>query len=146
VFVFDLQSVLEHRKTMEEMALREFSDATVELNTQRLTMTALGEKEKLLIKQWRELAGQPAKASDFSLHTEYIRRVQQSLRDQAAIVIAAEEEVDRKRFALLASVKERKILETLKEKKRQSYESWIAERERKTMDEVAILKYKWEES
>lgn len=146
MFVFELQSVLEHRKIMEEMALREFSDATVELNAERLTMTALVEKETLLIVQWRELAGQPAKASDFSLYTEYIRRVQQSLRDQAAVVIAAEEEVDRKRAALLASVKERKILETLKEKKRQSYESWIAERERKTMDEVAILKFKWEES
>jgi flagellar export protein FliJ len=131
---------------MEEMALREFSDATVELNAQRLTMTALVEEEQLLIVQWRELAGHPAKASDFSSYTEYIRRVQQSLRDQAAIVIAAEEEVDRKRVALLASVKERKILETLKEKKRQSYESWIAVRERKTMDEVAILKFKWEES
>ena len=131
---------------MEEMALREFSDATVKLNAERMTMTALTEKEALLIEQWRELAGRPAKASDFSLYAEYIKRVQHSLHDQAAIVIAAEEEVERKRVALLAVVKERKILETLKEKKRQAYESWIAERERKTMDEIAILKFKWEES
>jgi len=44
VFVFKLQSVLEHRKTMEEIALREFSDATAALNAERITMTALAEK------------------------------------------------------------------------------------------------------
>jgi flagellar FliJ protein len=146
VFVFELQTVLEHRKTMEEMALREFSDATVTLNAERMTMTALTEREALLIAQWRELAGQPAKASDFSLYADYIKRVQHSRRDQAAIVNTAEEEVERKRIALLAIVKERKMLETLKEKKRLAYESLIAEQERKTMDEVAILKFKWEES
>jgi flagellar FliJ protein len=146
VFVFKLQSVLEHRKTREEMALREFSDATVKLNAERSTMTALVEREALLIEQWRELAGRPAKASDFSLYDEYIKRVQHSRRDQAAIISAAEGVVERKRVALLATVKERKILETLKEKQRQAYESWIAGRERKTMDEIAILKFKWGES
>jgi flagellar FliJ protein len=146
VFVFKLQSVLEHRKTMEEMALRVFSDAIVKLNAERTTMTALTEKEALLIEQWRELGERPVKATDFSLYAEYIKRIQHSLRDQAAIVIAAEEEVERKRVALLAAVKERKILETLKEKNRLAYESWIAERERKTMDEIAILKFKWEGS
>lgn len=130
---------------MEETALRAFSDATVKLNAERVTMTALTEKEALLIEQWRGLAGQPAKASDFSLYADYIKRVQHSRRDQATVVTAAEQEVERKRTALLAIVKERKILETLKEKKRLTYESAIAERERKTMDEVAILKFKREE-
>lgn len=130
---------------MEEMALRAFSDATVKLNTERMTMAALTEKEALLIAQWRGLAGQPAKASDFSLYADYIKRVQRSRRDQAAVVNTAEQEVEQKRVALLAIVKERKILETLKEKKRLAYENLMAQRERKTMDEVAILKFKWEE-
>jgi flagellar FliJ protein len=146
VFIFKLQSVLEHRKTMEEMALREFSDATVKLNSERMAMAILTEKEALLIEQWRKLAGQPAKAPDFSLYAEYIKRIQQSRRDQAIIIIAAEDEVERRRVALLAVVKERKILETLKEKQHQAYERWMAGRERKTMDEIAILKFKWEES
>jgi flagellar protein FliJ len=146
VFVFKLQSVLEHRKTMEEMALCEFSDATMKLNAERMTMAALADEEMLLIEQWRELAGRPAKATDYSLYTEYIKRVQHSLHDQSAVVSAAEEEVERKRVALLAVVKERKMLERLKEKRRQAYESSAAERERKTLDEVAILKFKWGES
>ena len=131
---------------MEEIALRDFSDAIVKLNAERVIMTALTDKRRLLLEQWRELAGRPVKVSDFSLYAEYIKRVQQSLRDQAAIVNAAEEETERKRATLLAIVKKRKILETLKEKKRQVYEAGIAERERKTMDEIAILKFKWEES
>jgi flagellar protein FliJ len=145
LFVFKLQSVLEHRKAIEEIALREFSDATVKLNSERRTMTALVEKERLLIGQWRELAGRPAKASDFSLYGEYIKRVKQSRCDQATILSAAEEETERKRAALLAIVKERKILEKLKEKRHLAYEARNAERERKTLDEVAILKFKWGE-
>ncbi len=122
--------------------MREFSEATEKLNAERKTMNALTEKEEILITQWKALAGRAAKASDFSLYLEYIKCVQQSLHNQAAMVDAAEKETERKRLSLLDVVKERKILETLKEKRRLAYESHIAEQEQKTLDEVAILKFK----
>jgi flagellar FliJ protein len=146
LYVFKLQQVLDHRKNIEEIALREFSDAIEKLNAERMTMNVLTEKEELLINQWKKLAGQAAKASDFSLYVEYIKCVQQSLHNQAAIVNEAEKEAQQKRESLLDIVKERKILETLKEKRRLAYEARIAEQERKTLDEVAILKFKWEGS
>jgi flagellar FliJ protein len=146
LFVFKLQKVLEHRKNIEEIALREFSCAVEKLNTERMTINALTEKENLLISQWKELVGQAAKASDFSLYLEYIKCVQQSLHNQAAIVNAAEKEAQQKRESLLDIVKERKILEALKEKKQLAYEARIEDQERKILDEVAILKFKWEGS
>lgn len=85
-----------------------------------------------------------AKVSDFSLYVEYITCVQHSLHNQTAVVDAAEKETQQKRESLLDIVKERKILETLKEKRRLAYEAQIAEQERKTLDEVAILKFKRE--
>ncbi len=124
--------------------MREFSDAMEALNAERTTMKALTEEEELLINQWKELAGQVAKVSDFSLYVEYITCVQHSLHNQTAVVDAAEKETRQKRESLLDIVKERKILETLKEKRRLAYEAQIAEQERKTLDEVAILKFKRE--
>jgi flagellar protein FliJ len=141
VFVFKLQQVLEHRKNIEEVAHKGFSTALRKLNAERMTMTALVEKGKLLTQQWKELAAQPAKISDFSLYMEYIKCVQQSLRDQAIVVDAAEWEVQTKRESLLNIVKERKILETLREKRRLAYEAELAGQERKKLDEVAILKF-----
>jgi flagellar protein FliJ len=146
LFVFTLQKVLEHRKNIEEIALRAFSDAMETLNAERMTMNALTEEEKLLINQWKELTGQVTKISDFSLYAEYFKCVQQSLHNQTTIVTEAEKETQRKRESLLDIVKERKILETLKEKRRLAYEARIAEQERKTLDEVAILKFKREGS
>jgi flagellar FliJ protein len=146
LFVFELQKVLEHRKNLEEIALREFSDAIEKLNAERMTMNALTEKEELLINQWKELTGQTTKVSDFSVYVEYIKCVQQSLHNQTTIVNATEKETEQKRESLLDIVKERKIIETLKEKRSLAYEAGIAEQERKTLDEVAILKFKWERS
>jgi flagellar FliJ protein len=146
LFIFTLQKVLEHRKNIEEIALREFSDAMVKLNAEQMTMHTLTEEEELLIDQWKELAGQVTKVSDFSLYGEYIQYIQQSLHNQIAIVNAAEKEAQQKRESLLDIVKERKILETLKEKRRLAYEAQIAGQERKTLDEVAILKFKREGS
>jgi flagellar FliJ protein len=146
LFVFTLQKVLEHRKNLEDIALREFSDAVEKLNAERISMNTLTGKEELLINQWKELAGQAAKASDFSLYVEYIKCIQQSLHNQIAIVNVAEKETEQKRESLLDIVKERKILETLKEKRRMAYETGIAAQERKILDEVAILKFKWERS
>ena len=124
--------------------MREFADAMEALNAERMTMKALTEEEELLINQWKELAGQVAKVSDFSLYVEYITCVQHSLHNQTAVVDAAEKETQQKRESLLDIVKERKILETLKEKRRLAYEAQIAEQERKTLDEVAILKFRRE--
>jgi len=146
LFVFTLQKVLEHRKNIEEIALREFSEAMATLTAERMTMTALTEEEELLISQWKELTGQVTKVSDFSLYVDYIKCVQHSLHNQAAVVDAAEKETRQKRESLLDIVKERKILETVKEKRRLAYEAHIAEQERKTLDEVAILKFKREGS
>ncbi len=146
MFVFRLQPVLEHRKNMEEKAQCEFSAATLKLRTEQTTLTALQDEEILLGAQWRNLAVQPAKAPDFGLYADYIKRVQQSIRAQAAVVRTAEEAAERKRSALLAVVKERKMLETFREKQRLAYENWVAGREQKNLDEVSILKFKWEES
>jgi flagellar FliJ protein len=146
LFVFKLQKVLEHRKNLEDIALREFSNAVEKLNAERMTMNMLTEKAELLINQWKELAGQATRVSDFSLYVEYIKCVQQSLHNQTTIVNVAEKETEQKRESLLDIVKERKILETLKEKRRVAYEAGIAAQERKTLDEVAIFKFKWERS
>jgi flagellar FliJ protein len=137
---------LEHRKNIEEMALKEFSEAISKLNAERIVMTTLIEKGKRLTQEWKELALQPAKISDFSVYMEYIKCVQQSLRDQVIVVNAAEAETQTKREALLNIVKERKILETLKEKKRLIYEANCALQERKKLDEVAILRFTREAS
>jgi flagellar export protein FliJ len=146
VFVFKLQQVLEHRKNIEEIALKEFSDALLKLNAERITMMSLIEKGKLLTRQWKALVEQPTKIADVSVHAEYIQCVQQSLRDQVVVVTTAETETQTKREALLSVVKERKILETLKEKRRLAYEADLASQERKTLDEVALLKFKGERS
>ena len=141
MFVFKLQQVLEHRRNIEEIALKEFSCALSRLNAERMTMTALREKGESLTRQWKEKAAQLTKVADLSVYTEYIKCVQQSLREQVAVVNAAEADVKAKREALLSIVKERKILETLKEKKRLAYEADLAAQERKNLDEVAILKF-----
>ena len=146
MFVFNLQQVLEHRKNIEEIALKEFSNALLKLNAERITMMSLIEKGKLLTRQWKDLVGQPTKIGDLSVYAEYIQCVQQSLRDQVMVVNAAEAETQTRREALLSVVKERKILETLKEKRRLAYEADCAAQERKELDEVAILKFKRERS
>ena len=126
--------------------MKEFTAALLKLNAERITMNELVEKGQLLTQQWKELAGHPAKIADLSLYSEYIKCVQQSLRDQMKVVNAADEETQKKREALLSIVKERKVLETLKEKRRLVYEAELARQERKKLDEVAILKFKWEGS
>ena len=146
MFVFKLQKVLEHRKNLEDIALREFSNAVEKLNAERMIMNALMEEEGLLINQWKQLAGQATKVSDFSLYVEYIKCVQQSVHNQTTVVNIAEKETEQKRESLLDIVKERKILETLKEKRHLAYEAGIAAQELKTLDEVAIFKFKWERS
>jgi flagellar FliJ protein len=81
------------------------------------------------------------KADEIALFMDYIRQVQARLADQENVVRQAAERVSLKREALLAAVKDRKVMETLKARKLQEYIAESNKAEQKQMDETAIFRY-----
>lgn len=141
MFVFRLESVMNCRKAAEDKALTDFSDEKRDLEKERQQLDRIQEHKVSLIGQLRGMRKDGLKADEIALFMDYIRQVQARLADQENVVRQAAERVSFKREALLAAVKDRKVMETLKARKLQEYIAESNKAEQKQMDETAIFRY-----
>ena len=141
MFVFRLESVMNCRKAAEDKALTDFSDEKRDLEKERQQLDRIQEHKVSLIGQLRGMQKDGLKADEIALFMDYIRQVQARLADQENVVRQAAERVSLKREALLAAVKDRKVMETLKARKLQEYIAESNKAEQKQMDETAIFRY-----
>ena len=69
--------------------------------------------------------------------TKIIKKIEEQMQN----INKAKEIVEEKRLALLEAMKERKVLETLKEKEKENYFKEELKNEQKIIDEIVSYKY-----
>jgi len=141
MFIFKLQSVLEYRKNIEEKILNEFSEIRRELGTQRLRMKSLIQERNNLIAEMRNMRNKPVPVSDFTVQFSYVEQVRENEKKQKIVIHNVKEQVESKRKELLEAVKKRKIMEKLKERHTEEYNSNLRNAEQKSSDEMSVLKF-----
>ena len=141
MFIFKLQSVLNYRKAVEEKRLLEFFEEKKRLaeETKRLEQMRCDAED--LLDQLRKKQFRILDSSEIALCLSYIKHVMEKEHIQEDLVTKVNDDFENKKGALLEAVKNRKIMDTLKEKKFQSYKENIAAFERKTDDETAMLRF-----
>lgn len=137
-FAFKLEPVLHHREILEDRAKQELVDAlqrerTVreEIEHRRSELTAL--REDLLQKQQHGISIQ-----DLLLFEESIAHRGRILNALSRELEEAVQEVVRRRDILAEASRNRRLLEKLKEKKRDEHGREMARRETIQLDEIAL--------
>ena len=80
-------------------------------------------------------------ASDISLYLSYIKLFKEKEILQCGMIEKVSKEVEILREALLEAVKNRKIMDNLKDRQHREYNENMAAYERKEEDETAVLRY-----
>jgi flagellar FliJ protein len=140
-FRFRLQTVLEHRTHLEDLAMQRFG---VKLQAQAECERHIAwlQKEMRRARQElydREQAGMPAK--EYILANEYVTVLRlQVLREQARLpLLKAETEAARQE--LVEATRARKVLEALRDSHRAEYDREQLLAEQRLLDEVAVGAY-----
>jgi flagellar FliJ protein len=141
MFTFKLQTVLNYRQSLEETTLLEFAAGQKRLQQEQRTLSEIREKKALLLTQWKALLDKTFPAADISLYHAYHEFFKGKEILQIEVVHQAGEAVNRLREALLAAVRDRKIMDNLSEKQRQAYEKNMAAIERGIADETAVMRF-----
>jgi flagellar FliJ protein len=136
-----MQSVLEYRINMEEKVHNEFSEKKRELDTQRLRMKSLIEERINLIAELRTMQDKPLPADDFAVYISYVEQVRENEKKQKIVIHQAKEQVESKRKELIEAVKQRKIMEKLKQQHAEEYNHNLRDLEQKASDEMSVLKF-----
>ena len=135
---FELEQVLNFRQEVEKMHKLEFSAAKSELEK---AAERLRREEDEAGRLARELCGKQSAgilATELQLYADFSLKKSREIKTQRQTVNSLDKKVAEKRETLLNAAKEKKVLETFKDKKTTAHKRHLAEKERIVLDEIAI--------
>lgn len=126
---------------MEEQKLLLFSTTKERLAKEQEVLEEIQKVQAQTQDQFKKLQESSFNASDVDIHLSYIKLFKEKERVQLETIKKVSREVDASRKALLEAVKERKIMENLKERQLREFNETMASHERKAADETAIVSF-----
>jgi len=146
MFEFDLQVLLDARQANEEKTQMALAESLRELGLQKELLNDIRDRHLQMVTEYYALEGHPVESFRLILYREKIAEYHDQEMAQEERCRLAEEDVAKKRLALIEAAKQRKIMELLKEKKFLEYRQELSAKEIKELDEAAILRYEGEPS
>jgi flagellar FliJ protein len=142
-FKFPLQKVLEHRKTLEDVAQRDFQEVFHDLKKMLIRldeMDALMKQAHIQAYEIQMEGGTQGPA--LNQINDFIRNHKLMIVDQKNRITQQEDLVEQKRELLQAAAVETKIIDKFKEKKFGEFKKHLEDEDQKEMDEQSILRFK----
>ncbi|NLN39994.1 MAG: flagellar export protein FliJ [Smithella sp.] len=141
MFKFKLQSVLDYRLNIEEKILNEFSELKRKLDEQKALLEALVSERESRVADLRNMRSATIKADDIASILAYVEHLHEREKQQEEVIRQTGEAVEEKRKYLVEAVKNRKVMENLKDRHEQDYIKDFNETEQKNSDEMSVLKF-----
>ncbi len=140
-FVFNLQTLLDHRKTVEEMRLMELARLRMEEQALQVRLAALRASRQEAWESLVELAATGADSVRLARASEHCEAVGDDVRLGEMSVEAARKNVDHKLAEVVEASRERKLMEQLRDKRRREYELEVSRLEQKELDDITGVRY-----
>lgn len=144
-FVFRLQTLLNHRKDVEQMLLGELAQHRLQEQSELARLDQLVSDRQ---RSWDALshrmhAAEVTGASSWDLANgdEYCKALGDDIGLQELTLAAARREVEAKLAEVVEAAKERKVLEQLCEKQRREHELEAARLEQTQLDEMSSVRF-----
>lgn len=142
-FKFKLQSVLDARKKKLEDAQIEFAKAKNRLHQEMLLLAELmDELEQTILSLENVLNAVNIDSTNIFIHQNYIIKLKEDIENQKQLVRIAETELEKRNHVMLETLKDKKIMEKLKEKSQNEFREKINRQEMLAVDEIATCRHK----
>ena len=140
VFKFRLQSVLNIKKQMEESLQDDLAKAIQAMENEKKVFNELKEERERGLSEVNSEVSSGVTVEKLRNYNAYLSFVKQKISNQAERVKCSKETADKYREELVAAVKERKMLETLKEKQYSQYLKEEEKKQQRIVDEIVSYK------
>lgn len=141
-----MQKVLEHRKVQEDLAKTDFQLALAKLNSEIERLQSLiDQKKKARVNSFEleiDLTSPNTLKNSILAESSRFQKLQDvRIEQQKRTIVECEKEVESKREILKNKAIEYKIIEKVKEKKKQQFVDEENRSEQKENDEISILRF-----
>lgn len=137
-FAFKLDPVLRHREILEDRARQELAEALQREQAVQAEIDRRRAELAILQKELTHRQGQGISVQDLLLFEESIAHRGRVLCGLAHDLEKARQDVALRREALAAAARDRRLMEKLKENKREEHRQEMSRRETIQLDEVAL--------
>ncbi len=141
MFHFPLQPLLNHRRHVEEELQKEMAAIQQRLNTERQRAEDLCRSLVIHRQQLDSMQRTGDTAGNLLMVVRHMEHLASAVSRQEETLRRAAQRLEEKRSDLIEAVKQRKVLETLKEKAQQAYQDDVNEKEMRLINEIAIGRY-----
>jgi flagellar FliJ protein len=140
-FSFKFQSILDLKQRIEDQKKSKYGEANEELKNQKDKLNVLIEERDYQFELMREKGKNGLTPKELIVYNNYMDRLKRSIEIQTVVVERAKAAVEKARLELVEAAKQRKMFETLKEKKLEEYWEEYYKKEQAQLDEVVSYKY-----
>jgi len=141
MYKFSLESVLNHRKLIEDIFQKELAAVKELLSEEKKKLGAYKEKEKRGLEKLRLKQMEDIIIPEILSYLTFLEQLSGELETQKERVLEVEEKLDQKREDLIEALKKKKILEKIKEKGWKEYRQELIKGEQDFLNELAINRF-----
>ncbi|MEN8809619.1 MAG: flagellar export protein FliJ [Desulfobacterales bacterium] len=140
-FNFRLETVLQHRRRIEEDCQRKLAAALADLAEEKRCLARVEATRDRYREELQQKLKNNMTASEMLLFQRYFDQLAFDIADQKTKVAAAAQLFEKSRTELVAALKKRKVLDKLKEKQIAVAAKKELKQEQDFMNEVAVTRY-----
>jgi flagellar FliJ protein len=141
MYNFNLESVLNHRKLVEENLQKELAVLRLSLVDEREKLRKYKESRSKLLEELKRKQEEGTTISDVFLYLPFIEQLSKDIEKQKKNILELENDVEQKRQDLVGATKKKKTLEKLKDKGLKTYKQEMTKNEQEFLNEVAVNRF-----
>ena len=139
---FRLEQVLTYRCDIEKLRLQDFAQAKQALEHASDSLHRAKEHVGGVSEEFCSRQAELENIDDVRMYADFFARKREEFRQQQEQVDLLNSEMHQRRDDLLDATKDKKVLESLKQKHEQEFRELMARREQAFLDEISIFKKK----
>ena len=141
MYKFSLQSLLNHRKHLEENLDKELGQIKRAVNREKRRLESIANEKMNCQQKLQKKQGDGKKINEIILCFNYLDKLSKDFDKQTRCLQDVEKEYDIKRSELIEAMKKRKTLDRLKEKEMKAFKYSQMKVEQDMMNEVAANQF-----
>lgn len=141
-FVFKLEPLYEYRQRLEEICMKEFGEAVRRLDDEEARLSMLHEGYLKSSDEMDRMKEDGAQADELNMYYAYFIGLKKHIGEQEKIIRQVREVFEAKRGDLATATKDRKVVQTIKEKSFGAYVQRLDKEEQKATDDIVSSRFK----
>lgn len=137
-FRFELQNILKYRQSLEDQERQLLTKAMQELESEETLARQLSDEKQQHLQYF---AGRKSNIISLRQQETYLSLLDFRIKTQLEQVDQAKKASDDQRIRVITAASNRRILESLKEKKQADYNQMLSRAQQNFLDEVGVMAY-----